>query len=74
MGLPIPAGAAQVAAIVFVMPGPPTQSGSRGSVLVLVVALGFLMVSTFRYRSFRLRPAAAAQPAWWCWASPCSSC
>lgn len=53
VGLPIPAGAAQVAAIVFVMPGPPTQKWESVAMLVLVVALGFLMVSTFRYRSFK---------------------
>jgi CDP-diacylglycerol---serine O-phosphatidyltransferase len=55
VGLPIPAGAAQVAAIVFVLPDPPSpaQRWEAIAMLVLVVVLGFLMVSTFRYRSFK---------------------
>jgi CDP-diacylglycerol--serine O-phosphatidyltransferase len=55
VGLPIPAGAAQVAAIVFVMPDPPPVSERWQAIamLVLVVVLAFLMVSTFRYRSFK---------------------
>ena len=53
VGLPIPAGAAQVAAIVFVFPAPPVERWQAVLVLSLVVALAFLMVSTFRYRSFK---------------------
>jgi CDP-diacylglycerol--serine O-phosphatidyltransferase len=53
VGLPIPAGAAQVAAIVFVLPEPPTSRWPAVGMLALVVALAFLMVSTFRYRSFK---------------------
>jgi CDP-diacylglycerol---serine O-phosphatidyltransferase len=53
VGLPIPAGAAQVAAIVFVFPEPPSERWAAVSMLALVVALAFLMVSTFRYRSFK---------------------
>jgi CDP-diacylglycerol--serine O-phosphatidyltransferase len=55
VGLPIPAGAAQVAAIVYVLPDPPPSSDrwQAMAMLVLVVVLGFLMVSTFRYRSFK---------------------
>ena len=53
VGLPIPAGAAQIAAIVFVLPDRPTEHWQTVAVLALVVALAFLMVSTFRYRSFK---------------------
>jgi CDP-diacylglycerol--serine O-phosphatidyltransferase len=53
VGLPIPAGAAQVAAIVFVFPEPASSRWHSVGMLALVVALAFLMVSTFRYRSFK---------------------
>ncbi|HUL77178.1 MAG TPA: CDP-diacylglycerol--serine O-phosphatidyltransferase [Vicinamibacteria bacterium] len=53
VGLPIPAGAAQVAAVVFALPEPPVERWQALLVLVLVVVLAFLMVSTFRYRSFK---------------------
>jgi CDP-diacylglycerol---serine O-phosphatidyltransferase len=53
VGLPIPAAAAQVAAIVFVLPEPPSDRWAVAGATGLVVALAFLMVSTFRYRSFK---------------------
>ena len=53
VGLPIPAGAAQVAAIVFVFPEQPSRQWLAVAMLALVVVLAFLMVSTFRYRSFK---------------------
>jgi CDP-diacylglycerol--serine O-phosphatidyltransferase len=55
VGLPIPAGAAQVAAIVYMLPDlpSPAQRWEAVAMLVLVVVLAFLMVSTFRYRSFK---------------------
>ena len=53
VGLPIPAAAAQVAAVVFVLPEPPGERWQAGLVLALVVVAAFLMVSTFRYRSFK---------------------
>jgi CDP-diacylglycerol---serine O-phosphatidyltransferase len=53
VGLPIPAAAAQVAALVFFVPEPPTQLWPAALVLGMVVVLGGLMVSTFRYRSFK---------------------
>jgi CDP-diacylglycerol--serine O-phosphatidyltransferase len=53
VGLPIPAAAAQVAALVFFVPEPPTEVWPAALVLGMVVALGGLMVSTFRYRSFK---------------------
>jgi CDP-diacylglycerol--serine O-phosphatidyltransferase len=53
VGLPIPAGAAQVAAIVFVFPEQLSQQWLAVAMLAFVVVLAFLMVSTFRYRSFK---------------------
>ena len=53
VGLPIPAGAAQIAAIVFMVSEPPANALQATFVLALVVILAFLMVSTFRYRSFK---------------------
>lgn len=53
VGLPIPAGAAQIAAVVFVLPATRTERWEGIAMLALVVTLGFLMVSTFRYRSFK---------------------
>ena len=53
VGLPIPAGAAQVAAVVFVLPEARSERWEAIATLMLVVVLGFLMVSTFRYRSFK---------------------
>jgi len=53
VGLPIPAGAAQIAAVVFVLPEARSEGWEAVATLTLVVVLGFLMVSTFRYRSFK---------------------
>jgi CDP-diacylglycerol--serine O-phosphatidyltransferase len=53
VGLPIPAGAAQVAAIIFVVGEPPSDPLRVTLMLALVVVVAFLMVSTFRYRSFK---------------------
>ena len=53
VGLPIPAAAAQVAAVVFVLPEPRVERWQGLAVLALVVVVAFLMVSTFRYRSFK---------------------
>jgi len=53
VGLPIPAGAAQIAAVVFALPEPLGDRLHAAAVLALVVVLAFLMVSTFRYRSFK---------------------
>jgi CDP-diacylglycerol--serine O-phosphatidyltransferase len=53
VGLPIPAGAAQIAAIVFVLPERQSEPLRGPLVLALVVTLALLMVSTFRYRSFK---------------------
>ena len=53
VGLPIPAGAAQLAAVVFVLPDARSERWEAIAMLAIVVVLGFLMVSTFRYRSFK---------------------
>jgi len=53
VGLPIPAAAGQMAAVVYVLPEP--LEGRTLAVLTAagVIALGFLMVSTLRYPSFK---------------------
>ena len=53
VGLPIPAAAAQVAAIVLFVPTTPLPHWAAILALALVVALGLLMVGTFRYHSFK---------------------
>jgi CDP-diacylglycerol--serine O-phosphatidyltransferase len=53
VGLPIPAAAAQLAAIVLVVDDQPLQYWQAVAMLALVVVLALLMVSTFRYRSFK---------------------
>jgi CDP-diacylglycerol--serine O-phosphatidyltransferase len=53
VGLPIPAGAVQIGVIVFAVPDPLTERWQQTALLALVVVLAFLMVSTFRYRSFK---------------------
>jgi len=53
VGLPIPAAAAQVAAWVNLFPQPLTDRRTVMVALVLLVMTSFLMVSTFRYWSFK---------------------
>jgi CDP-diacylglycerol--serine O-phosphatidyltransferase len=53
VGLPIPAGAAQIAAVVFLLPAARSERWEAAAAAALVVAVAFLMVSTFRYRSFK---------------------
>ena len=53
VGLPIPAAAGQVAALVAVLPGPLVDRVPAFGSIAVVVILAFLMVSTFRYRSFK---------------------
>ncbi len=53
VGLPIPAGAAQIAAWVYLWPEPLVNRPQAVAALCLVVVLAFLMVSTIRYRSFK---------------------
>jgi len=61
VGLPIPAAAAMVAAVVYGAGSEPVRSwGFAAGWLALLALLSFLMVSTWRYRSFKdfnlLRP------------------
>jgi CDP-diacylglycerol--serine O-phosphatidyltransferase len=53
VGLPIPAAAATLAAVVFALPESPGGRTHALLTLVLVIVLAFLMVSTYRYRSFK---------------------
>ncbi len=53
VGLPIPAAAAVVAALVYRFPEPMTSQAEALPVLGLVTALSFLMVSKLRYYSFK---------------------
>ncbi len=53
VGLPIPAAAAQVAVVVMAMPAPIDERPIAFLALGAVIALASLMVSTFRYRSFK---------------------
>ena len=53
IGLPSPAGAAQVAAVVYAAPLPVADKAVAGVVAGAVVGLALLMVSTLRYRSFK---------------------
>jgi CDP-diacylglycerol--serine O-phosphatidyltransferase len=54
VGLPIPAGAAMVAAVVFAFDGEPLVYWPLSAIwLTLLAILGLLMVSTWRYYSFK---------------------
>ena len=53
VGLPIPAAAAPVAALVNVSPAPVDEKAHAVVWLALLIVLSFLMVSTFRYTSFK---------------------
>lgn len=52
-GLPSPAAAGAVASVAFAFPDPPVQLGWSVLIGVLVAATALLMVSRFRYRSFK---------------------
>ena len=53
VGLPIPAAAAQIAALVYFAPFGARERVWATLVLAAVISLAFLMVSTIRYRSFK---------------------
>ncbi len=53
VGLPIPAAAAQVAVVVMAVPTPIDERPVAVLALCAMIALASLMVSTFRYRSFK---------------------
>src|SRR4029078_7398020 len=52
-GLPIPAGAGTVVSVLFFDPDRDWRSWIAGALLVGMALVGALMVSTFRYRSFK---------------------
>ncbi len=52
-GLPIPAAAGTVASVLFFDPERDWRTWMTGGLLVAMALLGFLMVSTIRYRSFK---------------------
>ncbi len=71
VGLPIPAGAMMVAAIVYALEGTPVQSWLASLLwMALLALLSFLMVSTWRYQSFKdvqlLRPRSFRSAVMWC--------
>jgi CDP-diacylglycerol---serine O-phosphatidyltransferase len=53
VGMPIPAAAGQLAAIVYLVDAPVRSRPLATLLLALVVCLGFLMISTLRYPSFK---------------------
>ncbi len=53
VGMPIPAAAGQLAAVVLFLPEPVAERYQAVPLMVLVVSVAFLMVSTFRYPSFK---------------------
>jgi CDP-diacylglycerol---serine O-phosphatidyltransferase len=53
VGLPIPAAAGQIAALVYFFPDGLSARYQAIPALAMVVTLSFLMVSTFRYASFK---------------------
>jgi CDP-diacylglycerol---serine O-phosphatidyltransferase len=54
VGMPIPAGAGVIAAVVHFAQGVPVASGwTAASWLMMVVVVGYLMVSTWRFYSFK---------------------
>lgn len=52
-GMPSPAAAGVVAAMVFTFPDPPTSRALGAARIAVVVVVALLMVSRFRYRSFK---------------------
>jgi CDP-diacylglycerol--serine O-phosphatidyltransferase len=53
VGLPIPAAAGALCGLIWVLPEPLPDARVGVALLVVSLLLGFLMVSTFRYRSFK---------------------
>jgi CDP-diacylglycerol--serine O-phosphatidyltransferase len=53
VGMPIPAAAGALAAVIFMFPEPASSQAQTIPVLVLVPVLAFLMVSTLKYYSFK---------------------
>lgn len=53
VGLPIPAAAGALCGLIWVIPEPLPDPRIATAFIVVTLVLGFLMVSTFRYRSFK---------------------
>lgn len=53
VGLPIPSGACTLAGLIWVLPDPLPSREAKAVFLAITIVLGYLMVSTFRYRSFK---------------------
>jgi CDP-diacylglycerol--serine O-phosphatidyltransferase len=64
VGLPIPAGAGTLAALVLATPEPLLDRIFMTGLLVLTIVLSYLMISTIRYRSFKDLDLKRRRPAW----------
>jgi CDP-diacylglycerol--serine O-phosphatidyltransferase len=64
IGLPIPAGAATVSALVLATPEPLVDRVWMAGFLGLTFILSYLMISTIRYRSFKDLDLKRRRPAW----------
>jgi CDP-diacylglycerol---serine O-phosphatidyltransferase len=64
VGLPIPAAAGTVAAVVLATPERLMSRTWMGGLLVLTFVLAYLMISTIRYRSFKDLDLKRRRPAW----------
>jgi CDP-diacylglycerol--serine O-phosphatidyltransferase len=53
VGLPIPSAACALCGLIWVLPDPLPSRQAKAAFLVITVVLGWLMVSTFKYRSFK---------------------
>ena len=64
MGLPIPAAAGTIAALVLATPERLVDRFWMAGLLVITVVLSYLMISTIRYRSFKDLDLKRRRPAW----------
>jgi CDP-diacylglycerol---serine O-phosphatidyltransferase len=64
VGLPIPAAAGTLAAVVLATPERLVSRVWMGGLLVLTILLSYLMISTIRYRSFKDLDLRRRRPAW----------
>ncbi len=53
MGLPIPSAACALCGLIWVLPDPLPTREAKALFLGITAVLGWLMVSTFKYRSFK---------------------
>ena len=64
IGLPIPAGAATLSALVLATPEPLVDRVWMTGLLVLTILLSYLMISTIKYRSFKDLDLKRRRPVW----------